>query len=324
MLVAISQTDYTDLKAEAEIYNPFSLAEDEIQSYFYDATNKRLLCMPGHDHFYKTLTSRNYPLVAHDEQSRLRQAKIGIAGQGTVGGNLAVALARHGFEHLWTSDHDTFDLSNLNRQPTDLFSIGKNKAESIAEQIAAINPFAEVQIKEPLSLENVEDFVASCEIVVSALDNPALIIALNRTAQAQKKPLLLGTDLGNKVLLDVFDYRQEIPLLHGRIQDGDEKLPPLQQVIKIVGIENGSLEMLQAIQRLIAGEISYFAQTNVAAQVCAALLLTGIKNLVLDKPIVPTSYVDVLEAVEPLEITNTRQQQRLQEMQKIKQALVGG
>ena len=46
----------------------------------------------------------------------LKEARIGIAGLGGLGSNIASALVRNGVGHLVIADFDVVELSNINRQ----------------------------------------------------------------------------------------------------------------------------------------------------------------------------------------------------------------
>lgn len=75
-----------------------------------------------------------------ERQEKLKNAVIGIAGTGGIGGQLAQRLVRLGVRNLKLADPDTFDISNMNRQMgADLEHIGKNKAEVVAEMTYALN-----------------------------------------------------------------------------------------------------------------------------------------------------------------------------------------
>ena len=70
--------------------------------------------MPSFD--YSTAFSRNIGWLTQAEQSRLRNARIAIAGMGGVGGIHLVTLARLGIGKFNIADFDTFDQANFNRQ----------------------------------------------------------------------------------------------------------------------------------------------------------------------------------------------------------------
>ncbi|MCA9912056.1 MAG: ThiF family adenylyltransferase, partial [Anaerolineae bacterium] len=278
------------------------------------------LLLPDHDTFYETLVSRSYPLVSREAQQQLRQAKIGIAGQGTVGGNLVVAMARYGFENIRTSDPDTFEVTNLNRQPCNLFTVGNEKVREVAYQAAAINPFMQIEQFEPVSAQNLESFVQGCDVVVSALDNTSLIVGLNIEARKQKVPVVLGTDVGSGILLDVFDYRQTNDLMHGRVVESDINLPAIQLIFKFLGIDNFPVEMLDALQMRMRGELDYFAQTIVSANMCSSALIKAVSFLVTGQAMRKSTAVDLLSVLLTEEDESLRQQKRTETIAALKQA----
>src|SRR5215213_8845534 len=67
-------------------------------------------------------------------QERLRDATIGIAGAGGIGGATLHRLVRMGARHLRIADPEQFDASNMQRQlGASLDTLGRNKAEVTAE-----------------------------------------------------------------------------------------------------------------------------------------------------------------------------------------------
>jgi len=321
MLQPLTPEQFTERKASLPVKNPFALAESDATHRLFDPRTQTILLLPDHETFYQTLVSRGYPLVSREDQQRLRTAKIGIAGQGTVGGNLAVAMARYGFENLRTCDPDTFEITNLNRQPCNLFTLGNEKTEEVAYQARAINPFMQVEQFEPLSEDNLAAFVEGCDVVVSALDNTRLIVGLNIEARKQMVPVLLGTDVGSGVLLDVFDYRQTDALMHGRVEEDDISLPPIELIFKFLGIDNFPVEMLDALQRRIDGELDYFAQTIVSANLCSSALIKGISFLMTQHPLRPSVSVDLLSVLMTEEEEHLRHQRRVAMVSTLKDRL---
>ena len=89
--------------------------------------------------------ARNLGLVSRDEQARLRQSTVAIAGAGGVGGGHALSLARQGIGGFRLADPDTFSVSNVNRQlGARVSSLGLNKAEEMRRMVLDINPDARV------------------------------------------------------------------------------------------------------------------------------------------------------------------------------------
>ncbi|HWP60805.1 MAG TPA: ThiF family adenylyltransferase [Candidatus Acidoferrales bacterium] len=115
---------------------------------------------------------RNLGLVSRDEQERLGQSLIAIAGCGGVGGFHAHTLARLGVGRFRLTDPDTFSLANFNRQiGATIDSIGRNKAEVTAAMIRSINPEAQVEVVQGgLTPSNARAFVGNANLVVDGVD----------------------------------------------------------------------------------------------------------------------------------------------------------
>ena len=126
----------------------------------------------------------------HEQLSKIRSARIGIAGAGGLGSNCAIALVRCGFEKLVIADFDTIALSNLNRQQYFSDDLGKSKVECLAAYLQKINPSIDCQIEQlRINSENVHDLFSECGCVVEGFDN------------AESKAMLVGEILGSGKLL---------------------------------------------------------------------------------------------------------------------------
>ena len=105
-------------------------------------------------------------------QERLRDSTIGIAGTGGIGGATAMRLVRMGCRHIKIADPELFDLSNIQRQAgAQLDTIGRNKAEVVAEQAFALTEDVEIEVfTDGLNDETAVDFVADCDIVTDQIE----------------------------------------------------------------------------------------------------------------------------------------------------------
>ena len=89
--------------------------------------------------------ARTIKLIGEDGLARLRTSKVIIIGVGGVGSYAAEACVRAGIGHLTFMDGDSAAPSNLNRQLVALTStLGRNKAEVMAERAADIDPETEI------------------------------------------------------------------------------------------------------------------------------------------------------------------------------------
>jgi len=106
-------------------------------------------------------------------QAKLRAASVLVVGAGGLGSPLILYLAAAGIGRIGIVDHDTLELSNLQRQiahTTD--RIGQPKADSAAGAAAAINPDITVKIhRTRLGPENVTDLIAQYDLVCDGTDN---------------------------------------------------------------------------------------------------------------------------------------------------------
>lgn len=133
--------------------------------------------------------ARTERLIGRAGVVNLASRHVLIAGLGGVGGHVAEALARAGVGTLTLVDHDHVSASNLNRQIIALVStLGRSKAELMAERIAEINPELETLPKpvrigggnaQALIRERPVDFVADC--IDSVRDKAELLAACLET-----------------------------------------------------------------------------------------------------------------------------------------------
>jgi len=94
--------------------------------------------------FVELRTNRNRYLITAAEQEVLAGKRIGIVGL-SVGQSVAMAIAlERGCGELRLADHDTLDLSNLNRLRGGVHEIGLPKVVMAARAIAELDPYLQV------------------------------------------------------------------------------------------------------------------------------------------------------------------------------------
>lgn len=97
--------------------------------------------------------------------------KIGIAGCGGIGSNVAYHLIRSGIVKFKFGDYDVIEASNLNRQFFFYSQIGKAKALCLQENLLQINPKAIIQAEViRFEKENIKSFFHDCDIIIEAFD----------------------------------------------------------------------------------------------------------------------------------------------------------
>ena len=127
----------------------------------------------NNDEDYLERTQRNHFLIGGVEvQYKIRALKIGVAGLGGMGSNIAEYLARMGVGELRLADNDTIDMSNINRQVIANYdSVGKKKSQASCDELRRIAPDCNISIFDKgINADCVEEFVKGCDFIVDEID----------------------------------------------------------------------------------------------------------------------------------------------------------
>ena len=140
-------------------------------------------------------------------QQKLREGRVLVVGLGGLGSPAALYLAAAGVGKLVLADGDAVELSNLQRQIAHRTEdIGRNKAESAAAAIAAINPEVETEVQvKTLAEEDLAALVSAVDLVVDATDNYPVRYALNRACMAAAIPMVSAGAVRGEGQISVFD-----------------------------------------------------------------------------------------------------------------------
>ena len=151
------------------------------------------------------------PEIGIEGQEKLLAAHALVIGAGGLGAPVALYLAAAGVGRITICDHDTVDLTNLQRQIvhyTD--SIGKRKVDSARETLARINPEVKVEaVAARLAGEQLETLVRSADVVIDCTDNFVTRHAVNRACVRWRRPLVSGAGIRFDGQVAVFDLRKE-------------------------------------------------------------------------------------------------------------------
>lgn len=111
--------------------------------------------------------------IGGDARAKLAAARVGVAGLGGLGSNIAVMLARSGVGALHLVDFDCVDESNLNRQHYFREHLGRPKTEALAEQLLRIDPRIELELdRVRVDAGNAAALFVGERIVCEAFDDP--------------------------------------------------------------------------------------------------------------------------------------------------------
>ena len=127
--------------------------------------------------------SRTRQLIGEEGLALLKASSVLIVGVGGVGSYAAEAVARAGVGNVTLMDGDSVQPSNLNRQLVALTStIGKNKAEVMAERIRDIDPDTNVTALARFYEENDSLDLTAFDWVIDAIDSVIAKTALIKTS----------------------------------------------------------------------------------------------------------------------------------------------
>lgn len=149
--------------------------------------------------------------IGIEGQQRLMSSHALVIGAGGLGSPVALYLGTAGVGTLTLVDHDTVDLTNLQRQIAhSLARIGAPKAESAAQSVAAINPDVKVQaVVQRADVALLDRLIAQADVVIDCTDNFKTRHAVNAACVGHRKPLVAGAAIRFDAQLSVYDVRDE-------------------------------------------------------------------------------------------------------------------
>jgi molybdopterin/thiamine biosynthesis adenylyltransferase len=191
-------------------------------------------------------------------QERLCQSRALVIGVGGLGSPVALFLASAGVGHLVLVDHDTVDLTNLQRQIAhNMDRVGQAKAHSAQQAIHDLNPQVQVTpLVERANAELLDQQVPLAQVVLDCTDNFVTRQAINRACVQHKVPLVSGSAIRFDAQISVFDPRRSDSPCYACMFPPDH--PPEETQCATLGVlaplvgTIGSLQAVEAI-KLLAG-----------------------------------------------------------------------
>lgn len=147
--------------------------------------------------------------IGIEGQQRILDGHALVIGAGGLGSPVALYLGSAGVGHLTVVDHDTVDVTNLQRQVAHtLDRVGLPKVDSIVQAVAAINP--EVQVTPVMARADaalLDTLVAQADVVLDCCDNFATRHLINAACVKHRKPLVSGAAIRFDGQITVYDPR---------------------------------------------------------------------------------------------------------------------
>jgi molybdopterin-synthase adenylyltransferase len=148
--------------------------------------------------------------IGIEGQQRLLASHALVIGAGGLGSPVALYLGTAGVGRITIVDHDTVDLTNLQRQIAhNLARVGTPKATSARASIAAINPDVQVlPLVERADAARLDALVRAADVVLDCSDNFKTRHAVNAACVQHSKPLVAGAAIGFDGQISVYDTRR--------------------------------------------------------------------------------------------------------------------
>ncbi len=155
--------------------------------------------------------ARNISIEGFGEpaQRKLLESSVLVIGAGGLGSAALPYLAGVGVGHIGIVDGDAVELTNMQRQVLHV-DLGRNKAESAAERISAINPGVSVDVfPEFLSSERAGELFCNYDLVLDCTDTYGAKYLLSDASQTVDVPLVWASAVGMQGQCSVFGVPDE-------------------------------------------------------------------------------------------------------------------
>jgi molybdopterin-synthase adenylyltransferase len=148
--------------------------------------------------------------IGVEGQQRLLDSHALVIGAGGLGSPVALYLGTAGVGRITLVDHDSVDLTNLQRQIAHNRSrVGLPKAESAAHAVRAINPDPQLRaLVRRADAAMLDELVPGADVVLDCCDNFRTRHLVNAACVRHGKPLVSGAAIGFDAQVSVYDTRQ--------------------------------------------------------------------------------------------------------------------
>ncbi|HEX79031.1 MAG TPA: hypothetical protein G4O19_02625 [Dehalococcoidia bacterium] len=257
------------------------------------------------DNQYKAIFTRNIGLFTEEEQAKIKQSTVAIAGVGGVGGLAAERMIRLGVGRLKITDSGDLEDSNLNRQyAASMLNLGRNKAEVVYENIKDINPHAEV-IHSNSGIKSEKDamlFVSDSDIIIDVMDFGLFreSILLQRAAREKGIHYLFSTAIGFGAITVVFDpdgitleEYNKLPV-DVDVNDPENLYVPMERIVPIIP---KYVKNITIVEDVIAGRIPV-PTTSIGAGLSAIQAVSEAINVIIDRDFPKAPYFTYFDLVD--------------------------
>lgn len=279
----------TDFSEKQKEYIQNRLVGENLGNWVYFPWSGELVHILGEEEYLLLRTNRNKNLINEVEQKRLSEFSVAIAGM-SVGSHIATALVYGSVVgSIKLADFDKLSTSNLNRVRAKISDVNKPKIDIITEQLFNINPYLNIQAFEKgVKDENIDDFFTKDfqpKIIIELIDDFKMKVKLRIQARRRGIPLLMFTNLGDNILVDVerYDLNPKLELFNGLVGTTAEEIldKPISEeqkkdfAVKLVGRDHvpvRAIETLEEINKTLVGRPQLYSTVTAMSGIAAYLI----------------------------------------------------
>ena len=196
--------------------------------------------------------------IGVEGQQRIVAGRALVIGAGGLGSPVLLYLGSAGVGTITVVDHDTVDLTNLQRQIAHSDArVGEPKVLSAAAAVAALNPEVRVVGLQQRADEALLDrLVPEADVVLDCSDNFATRQAVNAACVRHRRPLVSGAAIGLDGQISVWDSRGPETPCYACVFPPGAEMPEVRCAVMgvfapLVGII-GTMQAAEAL-KLLAG-----------------------------------------------------------------------
>lgn len=278
-------------------------------AWFHFPWSESIVRYPNKEDHQNLRTFRNKNLITNEEQERLLNAKVAVFGL-SVGSNVVEQLAYSGVGGtLIMGDFDTLAPSNTNRVKANMLQVGMSKIDIASIKVSELDPYInQVHMRDGITESGLEQLAEiKPDLIFDEVDDLSMKVRLRQFAQEQKIPIVMATDLGDKVLIDVerYDIDADAKPFLGKLSVDDMELitsgsltaaERMEYTIRILGAENVSARLFGSVGE-IGKTLAGIPQLGTTASSAGATAAVVARELLLGHDVATGRHIGSLEGI---------------------------
>ncbi|WP_327100236.1 ThiF family adenylyltransferase [Nocardia vinacea] len=196
-----------------------------VARYIVFPWRRTVVKLPDAELFWRLRTARNRFLIETHEQRTWSETLIGIAGL-SVGAAALSVCSLTGARRFRLAERDTLGTTNLNRLAASVCDLGEPKLTLAQRRTLEVDPYTRIDaFSHGYVPEFADDFLGGhgterLAVLLEEMDDLPMKFDIRRRAKAAGIPVVMVTDNGDNVLLDIerYDLDPAYPILHGRVE----------------------------------------------------------------------------------------------------------